>query len=592
MNALLIHNDNLPTDLTEGFKDRLLFNISQATTMEYDFSFDREAHNQLKEVLKDKLFDVIFIPYTLSNQNYLELSGLRLALHIRLTKEFGHHKVPIVFIGHETAEQIMKLSDLGTILFTSGIFTTNKFDIEDIKKQYKWILNEWKPEKEAKLNNFEYNQFLDKIQIKPAGNYQSHHSIDNELTLARWSEYLKCDDNIPEVKNNLNFNLYFKYSRCLNPLTPIKNPINPYCINIKKAKILLIDDEAEKGWQKFYDTFFKNSKSSIEFDYLKDIDFKTLSQEEIIKEAVKRVRDFDPNIVLLDLRLCDDDFDDNIDPKKLTGYKITKQIKDINRGIQVIITTASNKVWNYETLYDEGIDGYILKNTTFNIAEDIKNLRNVISKSIERKYLKEFYKKMSLLKNNFKELFLNDDYTLSEIENFLNISYNLLEQVKPNDNTTNKYFNYAFLQLYLIIELLANRQDFLKVEGRENCSIEIENKDIYIQKVYNEGVKRAIKFDEKNHYYTLKQDDNPEKTNPDLNFKISSLLIFRYGNENSSVKGWPNINKNRNTKVSHYNNKQKGENIKICDINEILDFLVYISDQDNVNNKNIDNGLH
>ena len=120
MNALLIHNDNLPTTLINGFNNHLKFDIGQAKILEFDFSFDREVYNQLNPVFKSKNFNVIFIPYSLSLNNYLELSGLRLALHIRLTQMWNHRYIPIVFIGHETKEQIAKLTDYGGFLFSSG----------------------------------------------------------------------------------------------------------------------------------------------------------------------------------------------------------------------------------------------------------------------------------------------------------------------------------------------------------------------------------------------------------------------------------------------------------------------------------------
>ena len=134
MNALLIHNDNLPTILTNGFNDKLKFSIPQSKILAEDFSFDKEAHRQLEVIFNNKRIDVIFIPYTLENNNFLALTGLRLALHIRLTPEWEHSRIPIVFIGHETPAQIAKLSSLGSILFTTGIFTNTKIDFEDFLK--------------------------------------------------------------------------------------------------------------------------------------------------------------------------------------------------------------------------------------------------------------------------------------------------------------------------------------------------------------------------------------------------------------------------------------------------------------------------
>ena len=81
---------------------------------------------------------------------------------------------------------------------------------------------------------------------------------------------------------------------------------------------------------RFLQMFFQyniNNKS-IQFETLK-LDFKSSTQENIIKEACCKVTEFYPDIVLLDLRLCDKDFNTNpqSEPKDFTGYKILEEIK-------------------------------------------------------------------------------------------------------------------------------------------------------------------------------------------------------------------------------------------------------------------------
>jgi len=412
MNGLLIHNDNLPGNLIGTFTNTLKFNIPQSRMLEEGFSFDKEVHKQVGEALNENYCNVIFLPYSLSD-NYLELTGLRLVLHIRLTSEWNHTRVPIVFIGHETPQQIAKISDMGSILFTTGVFFTSKFDVDSIQKQYDWIVKEWRPYEKASLTDTEYKSFLTKVKIDPPANYASHHSISNELSLLRWSEYTGCASEIPEVKENLQKGLYFKYILSLNPISTITDS-NEYLIQ-DKSKIFLIDDEAEKGWKDFYTTFFNNSPN-ISFDYL-NLDYKISTQEEIITEAIKKINDYDPDIVLLDLRLSDNDFENNINPKEFTGYKILGEIKDINQGIQVIITTASNKIWNYEPLMNAGADGYIIKNAYSNVAEDISKLTESVEKGIKRaKILKNLYSKTIILKNTKLQLTKKESYWFKQIK--------------------------------------------------------------------------------------------------------------------------------------------------------------------------------
>ena len=506
MKALLIHNDNLPSKLISDFQNTLKFNILHSKMIEEGFSFDNEVFEQIGKKIEQESYKVIFLPYSLSN-NYLELTGLRIALHIRLTPEWNHSKIPIVFIGHETPAQIAKLSESGNILFTSGIFTMNKFDFDSLIKQYEWIINNWRKENDyPKLTDKEYESFLNKIKINPPGNYLSHHSIDNDLALLRWSEYTGCADKIPEVKENLQTGLYFKYEKTLNPTSDVKD--SKFYLISGEAKILLIDDEAEKGWKIFYEEFFLNSPY-IKFDYL-NIDFKSLKQNEITIEAEKKIIEYNPDVVLLDLRLNDTDFKNNIRPEEFTGYKILEKIKKYNRGIQVIIITASNKVWNYKSLVELGANGYIIKNAYSDIGEDIKNLKNTIEESISKKYLKEiFYDKESLINKI--------DDSLKQIKNQLNISYELIYNAK-NENQ----FAYAFISLYNVIENI-NKKYISNVETL-----------------------KSIKWDETSKSYNITDEEIKENTLPEWE-KFANIYFQKWkGKNHTIVKNVYNMIKKRN----------------------------------------------
>ncbi len=461
MNALLIHNDNLPTKFVEGFESSMKFNIGLAKMLEYGFSFDRVAHEVLEEFLTDNQFDVIFIPYSLSNQNYLELSGIRLALHIRLTPEFNHTKVPIVFIGHETKEQIAKLTEFPAFLFTTGIFSTQKFEYNSFLEIFNWIINSWKPKgTDSILTEDEYKKFLTKINIEPPSNYLSHHSIDNELTLLRWSEFLKCDEEIPEVSLNIKTGLYFKLKRGQFPLEPPTKGY-PYLIE-GNARVLLIDDEAQKGWEHFYRTFFKTSPS-IKFEFL-NVDFKLNSKSTIIQEAIIFIKEYKPDVILLDLRLCDSDFDNNVDINELSGIKILDEVKKINKGIQVIITTASNKVLSFESVMKIGANGYILKNGESDVHNIISILQFSISKCIKRaRFLKNIYASINTTLQNWDNYKLperkniNDTFhdnlwhliLKSQVMDFFKNAFNTIE----NENIEER-FTMSILLLFRIVEMM------------------------------------------------------------------------------------------------------------------------------------------
>jgi CheY-like chemotaxis protein len=538
MNALLIHNDNLPTKLVQAFDTSVKFNIGLSQMMQDGFSFDRIAHEFLEKHLKTKRLDAIFIPYTLSNQNYLELSGIRLALHIRLTPEFNQMNVPIVFIGHETKEQIAKLSEFPSFLFTSGIFSTDKFEYEYYLKIYDWLKNKWKSDGElAELTTEEYEGFLNRISINPPSNYLSHHSVDNELSLLRWSEYLKCDEDISEVKLNIKTGLFFKYKKAQNPIQSDKTGS---LFEIEgKAKVLLIDDEAQKGWELFYRSLFKTSPSI----YVKslNIDFKLNSKSYIIKEAIKQIETYLPDIILLDLRLCDSDFDTRLSISELTGIKILEKAKEINKGIQVIITTASNKAISLETVFAKGANGFIVKDGDSDVDSVINSIRHNVYNCIKRaEVLKTIYSSLVLsIKNwdaynlperrNITDVFHDKLWNLNlkmQVKDFLMNSYGTLE----NENLAER-FTMSVLLMYRVIEMI-NEYFIIESGNFRNNNIQY-NFDIdnsRVPKISNNGI---IQYPANGNVLSTKEKFSAiyykltGKKNQALFDKINRLTIYR-----------------------------------------------------------------
>jgi CheY-like chemotaxis protein len=574
MNALLIHNDNLPSSLILNFPNAFKFNISQSKMLEDGFSFDKEAHVQLAEALIKKQFDVIFIPYTLSNQNYLELSGIRLALHIRLTSEFNHSRVPIIFIGHELKEQIAKVTEFTSFLFTKGIFNTQKFDLDAYHKQYEWIEKEWKPDSlKPILNDNEYLDFINKIKVDSPANYQSHHSVDNEITLLKWSEYLGCDDEIPQVKENIKSALFFKFLRIKYPNETTLN-IQNYSIK-EKAKILLIDDEAAKGWTAFYHSFLKDT---IQFQSLVT-DFNLNSKELIIYEAIEKVKELDPDVILLDLRLCDNDFYQSED-SELTGLKIIEEIKKISKGIQVVIVTASNKSWNFEAAFKKGADFYILKQVYNDTQKAISNLFTIIRESIKRsKTLKPIVFNFTFIQNLAKGL---SKEFLERLEVNLSICFDLL--VKSFE--IEKYRNYAYLQLYLIVEEFIKEESIFEmgtdcyVITPNNRFLVFSNKKSESKDTPNES---AILF---NHgHYKISKTKTTHRI--DTNFITSAILLFRYGLNTSGEKNWSKIYTIRNDKAAH----PEKDIVSFSDIELLVSFLKFIFNNENIKEVDINLAL-
>jgi CheY-like chemotaxis protein len=154
---------------------------------------------------------------------------------------------------------------------------------------------------------------------------------------------------------------------------------------------------------------------------------------------------------LLDLRLHEDDFSLS---KDLTGHLVSRKIKELNKGNQIIVFTASNKIWNLkEEINKIGASAYILKESPdLNYNElDSLNLYKEFVSSLKQacylSYLKNIYTKLSQIKcylyaiNSFEE-------KTNEIITNIDIAFDLLMQ----SHEKSEYKTYAYLQLFLIIE--------------------------------------------------------------------------------------------------------------------------------------------
>lgn len=465
MKSLLLYNNNISPDFVQDFRDYIgetkPFSITNQTLAREDYSFDLVASEFLKSMPNNK-YDAIFIPINLSVDNYLEFSGLRIGYHIRLTSEFNNQETPIVFMARESAFEINKLSFLGEILGCPQIYMTDKLEIDDFVRQIEFIQS---TSKENVLK-----AFLDRIHIKPTGNYTTHHTIANEWSILRWFKtILKSEiiDYIPEeiesIESKINSNLYYKYLTCKFPVNNVQG-LSVEDLKLKfNGKILYIDDEKDKGWNKLFCTlFYDGIINKVENYESFGSEFKELEKDEIIKLSVNKAKDFD--LVILDFRLTEDDFYET-DPKKITGYKILEGIKAYNKGIQVVVFSATNKVWNLQALQDAGADGFIVKESPENIidkyftVESLKNVTTIADNCLERKYLKQIeILKISIEKsfssNPLSKYYPNDLRILRGIQyqNLLLTELTAISDILSSKNENR--FNHAMLMQFKIIECI------------------------------------------------------------------------------------------------------------------------------------------
>jgi CheY-like chemotaxis protein len=437
--ASLHAKSNLFVSTDEKFIDNPIVDVDEQTL--YFEETDEQLNELIHEWLGEKEYNNIFIPLCFGS-SLSDFNGLRLATHIRCTQT--QNQFANIFIYSFVGIEYLLNNPFFNILKTENVH------LVDFKKAaFQKVANEYTSE--IKINNF--SQELLKLKLTPPGNYYDSHSIANEWSILRWSELiltLKDGDDKPEeieiIENQIKSNIYYKYLQCIYPIQ------EQFTLTLKDlklnhtGKLLYIDDEIEKGWHELFRYIFWDQKIN-KIEYFDSIggDFKKLDKKEIIHNSIEKAKDFD--VVILDFRLTQDDFYQN-DPEEISGYKILEGIKSFNKGIQVIIFSASNKIWNLQALQDAGADGFIIKESPENsvdpnfTSQSVKNIIQSVESCLEKKYLKQ----IEILKSSIEKSF----------------SLNPLTKYYPNDFRILRglqYQNLLLTELTSISDILSSKNE-------------------------------------------------------------------------------------------------------------------------------------
>ncbi|MCO6497693.1 MAG: response regulator [Chitinophagaceae bacterium] len=534
--------------------------------------FPDDFSESIQAAFKNNEYQHIFIPLCFG-KSLSDYNGLRLATHIRCTE--GLNQTANIYI-----YGVMKLAELMANPFFDILKTRNVFYVGISKKEFERIANQEKQKFAKEILSSE----ISKLNLKAPSNYDDNHAITNEVAIYQWSKLLGIEKN-EELQKNFDIvknNLYFKYLNTIHPIESTDQPsANDLEINTNsKPKILLIDDESSKGWYKIFASILGGS-NGFWVDYLGD-GFRNKTAEEIVGESLEKIKHEDIDIVILDFRLSTSDFAKE-NPNEMSSVKLIEKIKEYNPGIQIVGFSATNKIWNLKALQKAGVDTFIFKK----IESKSQTIDDLITSieicSNKAKKLKSFYRKAALIKQLALEY--EDKFKTNTINN-LDVAFSLFEISRDKP----KYKNYVFIQLFLIIE------EFVKLDSvfEEGVEFLVKNKeDVCVAQRKGNKMLTAITMTG-NHKYEI-QESNFKISNKwkrfDINFIVSSLLIFRLGNINSSIHNWSAIRNIRNTKVSHYDKENSDSFVDDDEIFMILSFLQYFLDIKNMNINNIDKGL-
>ena len=415
--------------------------------------------------------------------------GLRFASHIRCTP--GINQESNIFLYSFTRIQDYFSNECFNILRTKGVCLIN-YDVETIlnavNSSKKYLLKEDLIDEVAKL----------KIDVPL--NYEDNHSIANEWAIYRWANTINTFDNdITKIEYKLENDLYYKYLKTIYPVNKIET-IDSVDLQLDfegNPTVLYIDDEAEKGWKEIFSKIIMDV-NKIDFIHL-DNEFNGKSKSEIVDISINEVIKEEVDLVILDFRLCNEDFDCTV-IQDITGYQILKKIKEHNKGVQVIVFSATNKIWNLQALQEAGVDGFIIKespeysNDSSFTKKSVLDMIQSMDKCLNMIFLKDIYiniekikKHVNTISNSNKDKGLDGGLMKMKFKNEifiqLDIIYDCLKKSSENISTVindnYSYLNLSFVSIFKLIELINDYHTDYK-------GIKLKSNDIKIQN-YNQN---------------------------------------------------------------------------------------------------------
>ena len=434
------------------------------------FSLGEDGETKLSEFVSNNIVtEVSAIVFDVDNiQNNAICLSMAICIRLSVLELKKTALVPIMFMTGLGFEQFLG-TPYAAILFTKGIYVDNPENVMMVIGSLSAL-----PCEEYKSG------FVNLIKVNPNA-AEGRHSIANQWGADVLNRVLTGGITTNISIQKARTSLYFKYVllQTLNAgdLEDYILGKNARLLVTKKSripidgkKILLLDDEADKGWGDILQSLFRGGTVNIICERVKDY-------ESLSDTAKKAIEQGDYDLILLDLRLNGLEEENVYNPADFSGMKILRRIKQLNRGTQVIVFTASNKAWNLKALIEEGADGYYIKESPeyhlpIKYSEhNVDAFREEISRCLKRSYLKDVYKSIQVYKNCFSHKGIESAFT-NAILNHLGIAFNMLE--KANDKQQHTYA-YAYVCLEQILEIVSeeftSKKDgyFLIIETGERC---------------------------------------------------------------------------------------------------------------------------
>lgn len=385
--------------------------------------------------------------------------ALTIAMHIRLSVADIRQAafLPILLVSFLPLQSFLTLGECSQLFLSSeGLSFCSPTEAKAVTEVITGLSEE----------NYK-SAFLDKIQIHPDDTI-GRHSMANQWG-ADVLYRLVCKDDPQETGEikQAKKKLYYKYiylktinlneTLCENRDTGFRRNQS---INAIGKHILLIDDEADRGWSDVLGKWLLGHKAF-------DVENHSVSDYEDIRDDIRQKIEADYyDLYLLDLRLLGNEEDDIYDANEFSGMKLLKRIKDINKGNQIIIMTASNKAWNMKALLDAGADGYYIKESpelqlplSFSEA-NFKAFKDNVALALKQGYKRALFRNFQQLET---DILASPKLDTDQAGDLLAILRSAFRQLSAAQSKLD--FAYAYLSLYQSLEKI---RDFYVTEDGDD----------------------------------------------------------------------------------------------------------------------------
>jgi len=239
------------------------------------------------------------------------------------------------------------------------------------------------------------------------------------------SDILKSQS-LDDFMSSLDYHLLKTYFNLNYKDFPKKIDATGFIPHIKK--ILLVDDLAVEGWKAIIGQMIYGNSSAAE---IKSVTLQKMDKSETdktqvydeaktIEELETQIKEHKPHLILLDLRLNDEEGRKNL--SELGGYKLLSHLKKspLYKGVQVIMFTASSNAETVKQLIGNGAYGVWTKPgideglTVNGIIKRYDQLLQLVSEIFNPDY--SFTKNLN---DNYEEKFQIDELDIEKVCNLL-----------------------------------------------------------------------------------------------------------------------------------------------------------------------------